>query len=259
MKIHERFDAEVKEIQQSLPFTSDSSTWLGYLASSIEQVANARSIFMDDVRHLTTLILAIFVGAAIIAAQAISLPIVESIVLLTAAIGIILFVFPVANAAEAKSRAAYEFYVASSIHAALVHSAAGVTKSHQWFCHVHRNMREIRNCQDEDWKTKLIQQWMKSSSATDQDAGNLYISYNRLLSNARIAAKSAVAFGLVFGLTHLSIHLYEKTGQLPKNECLDEQKTTPANTTYIGPVTNINICPPKEPAAAIANETLRMK
>ena len=77
-------------------------------------------MFMDDVCQLSTLVLVLFVSAGFMAAYAIGKPLLESIILLTVAISIVLFIFPVVNAAQAKTGVAYEFYIASAIHPTLL-------------------------------------------------------------------------------------------------------------------------------------------
>src|SRR5262245_54593070 len=120
----EWLDEEVATVKANCKttFPPDSPAWEGYLASTLEQIATARSIFMNDGRELLTLMLIIFVGAGIVAFQALLVDgIAESISLSVGALALIIFVWPVITAIQHKSHAAYEFYVASAIHAAIVH------------------------------------------------------------------------------------------------------------------------------------------
>ncbi len=223
---------------------NESTAWEGYLGASVQHIAQSRSIFMDDAKQLITLVLAIFIGAAVLGSFASNeeLSERESIVLWIAAITIVTFIFPIATAVEAKARAAYDLYVAAAIHAALLHEAVGHGESHEWFAHVHRNIAEIEDddkCGIRDfdvakhWKRVLIERWMKSSSAANYRwnllkprSGNLLHSFNHLTRWSRIGAIAAMLLGLVFAVFHIGDTYHSK----------DETSNSKANTSIVEPI-----------------------
>ncbi|QDV43811.1 hypothetical protein Enr13x_36710 [Stieleria neptunia] len=160
---------------------SESPLFEGYLANSLDQITNARSIFMDDARQLITLTLVLFVAAGLLASFGASDSVspTEAGVMFAAAIVLVFFVFPISQVVRSKAIAAYHLYVAASINATVLHQALGLGESHEWFRHVQRNIDEVKLsdladvCQkwedrDKDyvkknWKRLIIVRWTKTS------------------------------------------------------------------------------------------------
>ena len=153
---HEIVDGEYKrtigEIRQRIgPRSEDSAgctppAWLdSYLSTSLEQITTTRSLFMDDARNLVTLVLAIFVASALLASYGASLnDEAEFCLVMLASILTTLLVIPLKELYLSKTRAAYDLYISSILHACVIHEAVGLEKSNLWFYHVKRSIRCLR-------------------------------------------------------------------------------------------------------------------
>jgi hypothetical protein len=167
---------------------------------------------MDDAKQFVTLVLVLFVASGLLAAHGTSEGItqMESIILFLSALAITALIFPVTDALKSKATAGYELYIASAIHAAIVHSAVSLGNSHQWFAHVYRNIDEIQDGDANDivgfelerhWKHVIINRW-KESSGQKSGQKNLLKSFNELLGWSRKVAGAAICLGFCLMLIH---------------------------------------------------------
>lgn len=211
------FEDEVLKARRALTSSRPSvaSITSGYLATVIEHMTTTRSFFMDDARQFITLVLAPFFASGLVGANSFAEGIAprDATILRGIALAIVFIILPVTYALESKAKAAYEFYVASAIHAAIMHSAVSLGGCHHWFAHVYRCIDGIVDKDKEGidrfaaslhWKQVLINSWMRSSSQDSRGGGNLFQSFNLLLRISKGAAYAVLFLGLVFTCTHAS-------------------------------------------------------
>lgn len=235
-KVQQCFAREVSNVRRSLRVGKPGVALPeSYLSSVVENMATTRSSFMKDAGQFLTLICVLFAGSGLVAAQAYSTSGAKQISLWIAAIGIVATVFPVVNALHQKARAVYEFYVAAVIHAAIVHAAVSLDRSHPWFDYVYRDLEGLLICDlpkcvadghfvapavEKDWRQALMSAWVRTSSAWEQQRFgrifhlfgttpdnkglNLLQSFERLLSLAERTALVALVLGLVFAFLSYS-------------------------------------------------------
>ncbi len=144
---------------------ANSAVMEGYLAKTLDQIEHSRRVFIDDVKQLIVLISALFVAGGLVVHSALSQKeVVLALVLLFAASIPLLLIFLVIRFARHKAWAAYELYVTSAVHAAVIHEALGFAPSHHWMERASRIGKGIPR--QKDWQTVLARQWEGIGSTT---------------------------------------------------------------------------------------------
>lgn len=186
-----------------------------YLIATLQGVADARKILVEDAQRMITLLFTILAGAAALVVFGIELGKTDSTdALLVLAIAFSLFLCTpcLCVAARRKVRNAYEFYVAAALHATLVHAGKTLDGGHQWMVRV----REIISLLDAahaaqprstplDFHGDVILRWMRhGGSLEDRSGPNLLQAYAPLLFFTGlfgiIAAGSLALHGLQYDL-----------------------------------------------------------
>jgi hypothetical protein len=128
------FDNEVKAVRKAFRGSKGQiSIPETYLSSLVERMGSSRIAFMTDAGQFLTLLIILLFAAAMIAAQVPATRGVWRWPLWIASEFMFGIVPIVAFALRDKAIAIYEFYVASVIHAAVVHAAFSLSHAHPWF------------------------------------------------------------------------------------------------------------------------------
>ncbi len=171
----------------------------GYLGASLGHVNDGREAFTGDARQLVALVMVIFIGAAIIQYVALTarLRAGQSFLLSLSSLLLASFTPWVIDAVRRKAAASYEYYVAASVHAYVVHEAAGCGNSHAWFAHAKRcidsatlkNYNALsypRGSVSQEWVRVAICRW--EDSVSRGGGRNLLQAFNNLVITAYFAA-----------------------------------------------------------------------
>lgn len=174
------FDDEVKAVRKAFRGSKGQiSIPETYLSSLVERMGSSRIAFMTDAGQFLTLLIILLFAAAMIAAQVPATRGVWRWPLWIASEFMFGIVPIVAFALRDKAIAIYEFYVASVIHAAVVHAAFSLSHAHPWFAYVYRDLNgaEVKDVSpngdplhlnpqviQKDWKQILVRTWTRTSS-----------------------------------------------------------------------------------------------
>ncbi len=203
-QVRRGFRKAVAGIRKKLSAAGDTKTiddvlGSGYLGESLGHVNDGRDAFTGDARQLVALVMIMFVGAAIIQYVALTATLRASQSFLLSLSSLLLASFTpwVIDAVGRKAAASYEYYVAASIHAYVVHEAAGCGNSHAWFAHAKRcidsatlkNYNALscpRGSVSQEWVRVAICRWEDSTSRGD--GRNLLQAFYNLVFTAYCAA-----------------------------------------------------------------------
>lgn len=155
----------------------DTPIMEGYVSRTIEQIEQSRKIFIDDIKQLIVLFSALFIASGIVVGFALEQDslLMVGLLLIAAALPLAMLQL-VIRAAKRKAWAAYQLYVTSATHAAVVHEALGLPCSHQWLaraktCAESIEESEQQKCDILEWHRQVVWAWTNLPSA-DQSLGH---------------------------------------------------------------------------------------
>lgn len=206
------FYSYAAELERRSSAWSEKNVGETYLVASLHNIESSRRMLMEDAQRMLTLILALFVaaGAAIsFAASQNRIPRLE-VPLYSAALVLLIILVLLAKLSVQKITAAYEFYVASAVHSALVHRGRGLHEAHQWMARVDRLVLDLdeinkgRQLERVDFNANLIEEWIRQTGLKKSaNQPNLLQIFRPIFALTGVVAVIGAYLTIVYGLLGL--------------------------------------------------------
>jgi 3',5'-cyclic AMP phosphodiesterase CpdA len=142
--VRQGFETERDHLRNRAEGHANESAWEGYVGHSLTQMNESRKAFVEDINRYVLLYTVMLGTIFVVANNALNAPgRIRPVAVMATALALTYYTRRILALLREKARASYSYYVASSIHAFVVHDAFSDSSPHTWMAHVRNYLNSV--------------------------------------------------------------------------------------------------------------------